>query len=123
MIESILALPVSVEQVAVAIKQMSQADQLHLLDLVPRLRQLASQLSSRRAEEAQVTVSQLRKKVLAAVNNHLLLPDEPFFGNLTLRQYHALPDEEKAKLWEQWAETDIMNITEREVSSDAVSAG
>ena len=42
MAESVFALPVSVEQVAAVIKQMSQADQRHLLELVPNLRHLVS---------------------------------------------------------------------------------
>lgn len=58
-----------------------------------------------------------------ALHPQLLSPDEPFLGNLTLRQYHALPDEEKENLWETWAETDIMKIKEREVQPDAMSAG
>ncbi|MCP4404510.1 MAG: hypothetical protein GY801_45315 [bacterium] len=58
MVESIFALPVSVEQVAAVIKQMGQAEQRHLLELVPNFRVLASQTSSRTKEEAQERVAQ-----------------------------------------------------------------
>ena len=123
MAESVFALPVSVEQVAAVIKQMSQADQLHLLELAPNLRYLASQASNRTKEEAQASVAQLREKVAVAVNKHLLSPDEPFLGDLTLRQYHALSEEEKMKLWDTWADTDMMEMKEKEVTSDAVPVG
>lgn len=123
MAESVFALPVSVEQIAVAIKQMSSIEQQHLLELVPDLRQLASQTRSRTRAQAQVTVTQLQKKVFATLNNQLLSPDEPFLGNLTLQQYHALSDEEKAKLWEEETETDIMECEERKVESDAMPVG
>lgn len=122
MAESVFALPVSVEQVAAVIKQMSQADQRHLLELVPNLRHLVSQSPGRTKEEAQEGVAHLREKVVTAVNTPLLSPDEPFLGNLTLRQYHALSEEEKMELWDAWAETDIMESKEREVEPDAVSA-
>ena len=54
------------------------------------------------------------------MDNSLLSPDEPFLGNLTLRQYHAVSDRDKEKLWEQWENTDIMESEEREVEIDAV---
>ena len=120
---SVLALPVSVEQVAAVIKQMTPVDQRHLLDLVPDFRHLASLSPSRTVEEAQTTVAQLRNKVVSTVNNQLLSPDEPFFGDLTLQQYHALSDEEKTKLWDRWTDMDMTNLDEREVQPDAVSAG
>ena len=46
MAELVFALPVSVEQIAVVIKQLDLADQKRLLELVPTLRQAASQLSA-----------------------------------------------------------------------------
>ncbi len=121
MAESIFALPVSVEQVAVVIKQMGQAEQRHLIELVPNLRHLVSQPSIRTKKEAQERVVQLRKTVITSVKNAPLSPDEAFLGNLTLRQYHALSDQEKEALWEQWENTDIMESDEREVDVDAVS--
>lgn len=58
----VFALPVSVEQIAVVVRQMNQADQYHLLELVPNLRHLASQPATRTKEEARKRVEQLRKK-------------------------------------------------------------
>lgn len=95
--ESILALPVSVEQIALAIKHMEPADQLHLLDLVPDLRRLASQ---RTPQQAQESVNVLRQRVLSTLNGQQFSPEEPFLGNLTLQDYHALSEEEKARLWD-----------------------
>ena len=52
-----------------------------------------------------------------------LSPDEPFLGNLTLGQYQSLPDEEKAHLWDEWGDLDLMGLEEREVAPDALPAG
>jgi hypothetical protein len=41
---------------------------------------------------------------------------------MTLGEYLALPEEEKRALWEAWEGTDLMELDEREVSSDAVPA-
>jgi hypothetical protein len=67
-------------------------------------------------------VARLRAKVLAALNNQRLSPDEPFLGGLTLGQYHALSEEEKNKLWDEWAGIDLMEL-EREVGPDVLIAG
>jgi hypothetical protein len=60
--------------------------------------------------------------MLAAIGEPLA-PDEPFLGNLTLDQYHALPDEEKAQLWDKWGDLDLMDLEEQEVAPDALPAG
>jgi len=44
-----------------------------------------------------------------------LLPTEPFLDGLTLEQYLSLPDEERAHLWDKWAETDWGRLKERDV--------
>lgn len=119
---TVFALPVSVEQIASAIKQMDQDDRERLFDLVPDLRQAAGQPSGRTREQAQGSVARLRAEVLATIEKPLS-PDEPFLENLTLSQYHALPDEEKAHLWDEWADLDLLDLEEREVDFDALPAG
>ncbi len=57
------------------------------------------------------------------MNNQTLSPDEPFMGGLTLGQYQALPDEERGKLWDEWADMDLMELEEHEVNPDALPAG
>ncbi len=123
MSELVLALPVSVEQIAVVIKQMSWADQERLLALVPTLRQIAAQTSVRTPEQIQANIARLQTEVLAALNNKPLSLDEPFLGNLTLGQYQALPDDQKTELWDRWAPVDLMELEEQEVASNALSAG
>jgi hypothetical protein len=123
MSETVFALPVSVEQIAAVIKQMSQEDQQRLLTLVPTLHQIAAQQPSRTLEEAQAAVEQLRTEVFKVLHHQPLSPDELFWGNLTLAQYHALSDQEKAKLWDRWADMDIMKLDEREVDPNAMSSG
>ncbi len=100
--KTVLALPVSVEQIAVAIKQMSQKDPQRLLTLVPTLHQIAVQQPSKTIEEVQTTVERLRREVLEVSHHQPLSPDEPFLGGLTLAQYHTLPEQEKAKLWKKY---------------------
>ena len=125
MSDSILTLPVSVEQIAVVIKQMSQADQKRLLELAPKLREVAihQQSLNKNAEQIQANIAHLKTQVLTVVGKQPLSPDDPFLGNLTLGQYLALPDEEKARLWEEWADIDLMELEEQEVSPDALPAG
>ena len=123
MSDLVFALPVSVEQITAVIKQMDQADQERLLDLVPSLRQVATQPLVRTAEQTQTNIERLQTEVLAALDNQPLSPDEPFLGDLTLSQYHALPDEEKAELWDEWADVDIMALEEQEAKPNALSTG
>ena len=78
MSELVFALPVSVEQIAVVIKQMSRADQERLLALVPSLRQIVAQSSVRTPEQIQANIARLQTEVLAALNNKPLSLDEPF---------------------------------------------
>lgn len=120
--ESVFALPVSVEQVAAVIRQMSPADQFHLLELVPNLFRLTATAPERTMGEAQQSVASLREKIAMAGKLPLLAPDELFLGNLTLRQYHALPEDEKMRLWDVWTGVDMMTVKEHEVQPDAVSA-
>jgi hypothetical protein len=94
-----------------------------LLDLVPNLRQMASQPPARTLNAATANVAAIQKEVLAALDGKPLSPDEPFLNGLTLSQYNALSDEEKGKLWDGWAQVDLMEMKELEVSPDALSAG
>ena len=124
MAEVVLALPISVEQVAIVINQMSQADQERLLEVVPSLSQLAVALASvRTIGQMQANIERLQAEVLAVQDNQSLSPDEPFLEGFTLGQYHDLPDEQKAKLWDRWANVDITELEEQEVSPNALSTG
>lgn len=120
---SVTALPVTVEQIAVAVRKMSRVDQQHLLDLVPDLRQLASWPPARTVGEAMATVEAFRGEVLAALDGQPLSPDEPFLEGLTLGQYEALSDDLKADLWNEWAEIDLMELGEIEVRPDVLPPG
>lgn len=114
----VLALPVSVEQIAATVRQMRPADQQRLLNMVPELRQVAIQGPPRTADEARASAERLRAEVVLA--NQRLSPDDPFLGGLTLRHYLDLPDEERARLWEGEADVDLYEVKEREVQPDAM---
>ena len=105
---SVLALPVSVEQVAATVRQMSLADQQRLLDMVPELRQVAVHRSPRTLDEARISAERLRTEVTQALGDQRFSPDDPFLGDLTLRQYLDLPDAERARLWEAGAGADLI---------------
>lgn len=123
MTSSVLTLPVSVEQIAAAVKQMNQVDQQRLLELAPELRELAASLPVRTKAQMQANVQQLQAEVLGGANQQQLAADSPFLGNMTLAQYHALPDAEKTRLWNLWGNLDLMNLEEQEVSPHALLAG
>ena len=123
MSKSVLALPVSIEQLAVAIRRMSPADQQRLLELVPELRRAATQPPPRTLDEARVSVERVRAEVAQAFAAQRLSPDEPFVGDLTLGQYLDLPDEALARLWNAWTDEDLDGIEERDVRPDALPAG
>ncbi len=120
---STFALPVSVEQVAVVIKQMGPAERQRLLKLVPELRQATIQAPSRTPGEIRTAVERVRAEVMQALGGQFLSPTEPFLGDLTLGQYMDLPDEDRARLWDEWAGIDLEELEELDVRPDAVSAG
>jgi len=122
MSQSTLTLPVSVEQIAVAIKQMNREEQRRLLKLVPDLSQAASEPPVRTIEEAQEHIEQLRVQVLATLGNQPLSPDEPFLGGLTIAQYDALTEQAKDELWDLLAGLDLMEMEEIEVNANALPA-
>ena len=123
MSEMVFALPVSVEQIALVIRHMDRGDRERLFTLVPDLREIAARLPARTVEQAQSSAARLQAEVLVAVQNQPLSPDEPFLGGLTLGQYHTLPDEDKARLWDEWTDVDLMDLEEQEVAPDALPAG
>jgi len=120
---STFALPVSLEQVAVVIKQMGPTERRRLLKLVPELRQATTQAPSRTSGEVHAAVERVRVEVMQALRGQLLSPAELFLGDLTLGQYMDLPDEDRARLWDEWAEIDLEELEELDVRPDAVSAG
>ncbi len=119
---SMLILPVSIEQLAIAIRQMSLADRQRLFELAPELREAAAHLP-RTLNEARASVEYTRVAVLSALSEQRLPPETPFLNNLTLEQYLSLPDDERARLWDKWANINLADLEEKDVRSDAVSAG
>jgi hypothetical protein len=115
-------MPVSLEQLAVAIRQISSADRRRLLELAPELREAAAALP-RTLQEARVSVESTRAAVQAALGNERLSPATPFVGDLTLGQYLDLPDDRRARLWDKWAGPDLADSEEQDARSDALSVG
>ena len=65
--EARLALSVSVEQVAVVVKQMSRSDRERLLDLAPELRQIALDAARRQDDRGLAVVERMRGEVSRAL--------------------------------------------------------
>jgi hypothetical protein len=117
MANSVVALPVSVEQVAAAIRQMKLAERKRLIELVPEFRQELTETLPRSLEQARASVERLRVEVHQALAGINLSPNEPFLGNLTIGQYFDLPDDKRAQLWDEWAGVDLAEADEREVTT------
>ena len=115
-------LPVSVEQLALAIRQISSVDRRRLFELAPELRETAASLP-RTLPEARASVEYTRATVRAALGNECLSPDTPFVDDLTLGQYLDLPDDRRAQLWDTWAGLDLADLEEQDARSDALSVG
>lgn len=115
MTSSVIALPVSVEQMALAIRQMNFTDRKRLIELVPELRREITGILPRTLEQASASVEQLRVEVQQAFASANSSPDEPFFGGLTVGQYLDLPDNQRAQLWDDWAAVDLEAMEERGV--------
>ncbi len=118
---STLTRPISVEQVATIIKQMSQVELQRLLYLVPNLEQKKpAKRPTRTKEEIKASVAVVRAEVMEALNYQPIPRDEPFFGRVTLGEYLALPDKEQARLWDEWSMIDFVEPEEVEVSPNAL---
>lgn len=115
-------MPVSLEQLAVAIRQISSADRRRLFELAPELREAAAALP-RTLQEARASVEYTRAAVQAALGSERLPPDTPFVDDLTLGQYLDLPDDRRARLWDKWASLDLADLEEQDARSDALSIG
>lgn len=100
MSKTMVAMPVTVEQIASAIKRMDESERERLFQLVTEPDQ--SVINPTRAE-TQTAVERIRTDLLEVLGGKPLSPDEPFMGNLTLGQYFDLPDEERQALWDEWA--------------------
>ena len=119
---AVLALPVSVEQIAAVINQMSDGEQQRLLTLTPQLRQAVVTKPVYTKAQIEASVAAVQAEVLALLNHQPLSGDAPFLGNLTLNEYHARPEAEKARLWDEVAGADLFDLEEVEVAPDALPA-
>ena len=121
MSRAIWPMPVSVEQIAVVVRQMSPHERRRLVELAPELRKVLAPARTR--SQARESARVLREEMLEELGGELLRADEAFLGGLTLEEYWGLPDEERARLWTGWAEEDWDTIEEVDVSLNTMPAG
>jgi hypothetical protein len=114
-------MPVSVEQVAFVVRRMSPEERRRLVELAPELREVLR--PARTLAQARESAQALREEVQEGLGGELPGADEVFLGELTLGKYLDLPDEERARLWEMWAEEDWEAGEEVDVCPDAVPPG
>ena len=123
MTQTVYSLPVSVEQIAAVIKQMSTAERQRLFELVPEIPFQLLGGKPRTQEEIETSVQALRADVKQIMTGaQPLTADTPFLGGLTLGQYLDLSDTERARLWDPEAQSDWHDSDEREVGPDALPA-
>lgn len=114
--------PMTLEQVANAVKELTLSQQRQLLDLVPNLRWVAQKPAVRTVEEARAEVELLKEEIMAELNYQPISGNEQFLGAFTLNEYLALPDSEQARIWDEAAEIDWDDLEEVEVSPHALLA-
>ena len=119
---AMVPMPVTIEQVAVVVRNMFCKDRQRLLELVPELRETPNMLLSVQVTKDQAPVEQLRREILAALDGQLLAPDEPFLDDLTVGDYLNLPDAERAHLWDRWTAESDLAWEEVDVRADALLA-
>ncbi|MBI5563668.1 MAG: AbrB/MazE/SpoVT family DNA-binding domain-containing protein [Chloroflexi bacterium] len=110
-------MPVSIEQLAIAIRQMSLADRKRLLDLAPELRETATS-QPRTLQEARASAEYTQAVVQTVLGNERLSADTPFINGFTLGQYLDLPDERRARMWDRRTS---MTLIVRSAAEDAIT--
>ena len=119
---AIVPMPVTIEQVAAVVRNISRKERQRLLELVPELRETPNTPASLQAAQDQAPVEQLRQEILAALDGRFLAPDEPFLDAMTLGDYLDLPDAERTRLWDRWERDRVVSWEEVDVRADALPA-
>lgn len=119
---AMVPMPVTIEQVAVVVRNMSRKDRQRLLELVPDLWETPTTLLSAQSAKDQTSVEPLRLEILVALDGQLLAPDEPFLDDLTVSDYLNLPDAKRAHLWDRWTADVDLSWEEVDVRTDALPA-
>jgi len=119
----VVSIPVTIEQIAAVVRHMRPEDRQRLLELTPELWEELPKRPSRTLSQARAAAEAMRRELRDGLESHPLSPEEPFLGDLTLGDYLALPDRERACLWDEWAEEDVTSWKEVDVLPDAMPAG
>ena len=122
MSNAIVSMPVSIEQIAAVLRNIGREERRRLLDLVPEFREELREQPGRTVSQAQKSAEVMRQMLITGLGDEFLSNEAPFLGDLTLREYQALPDEARALLWDRWAEPPALPWTEIDVRSDALPA-
>jgi hypothetical protein len=122
MSNTIVSMPVAIEQIAAVLRNIGRDERRRLLDLVPEFREELCEQPGRTESQAQDSAETIRQMLITGLGDELLSNEEPFVGDLTLREYQALPDAAPALFWDRWVETPALPWTEIDVPPDALPA-
>jgi hypothetical protein len=115
MSNTIVSMPVALEQIAAVLRSIGREERRRLLDLVPELREDLREQPGRTLSQAHESAEAMRLKLIADLGDAHAANDLPFLGDLTLKEYLALPDQARELLWDQWSETPAHHWTEIDV--------
>ncbi|MEZ4515330.1 MAG: hypothetical protein R3C44_00320 [Chloroflexota bacterium] len=85
---------------------MSDEDMRRLVQLVPALGKLPDEGLAGANVRQQAAIRELKREISAGLQGEAIAPDEPFLNDLTLDEYLALPEDERARLWDSWTTDD-----------------
>jgi hypothetical protein len=119
MSSAIVPMPVTIEQVAAVIRNMTRKDRQRLLELVPELQEIAYAPA---AVQGDASIEQLREEIAVALGTQPLAADDLFVEGLTVGEYLDLSDSERADIWNRWLPNETESWKEVDVHANALLA-
>jgi len=109
-----------VQQIAQQIMQLTPQEISQLVKLTPVLRQLAPAQGVCYEVQGQDVREQVLKELTGLGDDYRpMRDDDPFIGGLSVREYMALSDQERERLWTEQHRMEIDDFEERDVRPDA----
>ncbi|NOX63372.1 MAG: hypothetical protein GXP42_15720 [Chloroflexi bacterium] len=97
---TVVSLPITLEQIAEAVRRLSPKDRQRLFEMVFEAEKTEPATSILDVDDA---VKAVQDRLKESLDKWPLSPEEPFVDGLSLGEYLDLPDEERERLWREWA--------------------
>ncbi len=117
---TIVPMPITLEQLAAAVRRLSAEDRKRLFKLVSEMEETGRSPFS--VSEALAAAEAAREEIRAEMEEYPLPSDTPFLRGLTVGEYLTLSDEERARLWDEWTKDSESTWKEVDVTPDAMPA-